>query len=406
MENGKLKTTTGSAKPATRGSAASGKAGNAEAAGNGKAPPGSLAEARDNRDPARGQALEAAVTQIERQFGQGSLMRLGDEAAAVRVAVVPTGALSLDLALGVGGVPRGRVVEIFGPESSGKTTLVYEIIAQAQSTGGVCAFIDAEHAVDPAYARRIGVDIDELLVSQPDHGEQGLEIADVLIRSGAIDVVAIDSVAALTPRAELEGQMGDQTVGLQARLMSQALRKLTGNLNRTNTICVFTNQIREKVGVMFGSPETQPGGRALKFYASQRIDIRRIETLKEGTEAVGNRVRAKVVKNKVAPPFRQAEFDIEYGVGISSEGCLIDLGIDNGVVQKSGAFFSYGGERLGQGRNNAKAFLREHPETASEIEVKIYEALGLERAGAPSSPPAATAADAEKKAVQPVEQAA
>jgi recombination protein RecA len=322
------------------------------------------------------------VTQIEREFGQGSVMRLGDDAAAVGVSAIPTGALSIDIALGVGGVPRGRIVEIFGPESSGKTTLVYEIIAQAQKMGGICAFIDTEHAIDPAYARTIGVDIDELLVSQPDHGEQALEIADVLIRSGAIDVVAVDSVAALTPRAELEGQMGDQTVGLQARLMSQALRKLAGNLNRANTVCIFTNQIREKIGVMFGSPETQPGGRALKFYASQRIDIRRIETLKEGTEAVGNRVRAKIVKNKVAPPFRQAEFDIEYGVGISSEGCLVDLGIEHGIVQKSGAFFSYDGERLGQGRNNAKAFLRENTSVANEIEEKIYEKLGLQRPGA------------------------
>jgi recombination protein RecA len=346
---------------------------------NGKAPEANGKQA-PVRDPAKGAALKAAFTQIERQFGQGSLMRLGD-GAAVPVSTIPTGALSLDLALGVGGVPRGRIVEIFGPESSGKTTLVYEIIAQAQKLGGVCAFIDTEHVIDPTYARTIGVDIEELLVSQPDHGEQALEIADVLIRSGAVDIVAIDSVAALTPRAELEGQMGDQTVGLQARLMSQALRKLAGNLNRANTACLFTNQIREKVGVMFGSPETQPGGRALKFYASQRIDIRRIETLKEGTEAVGNRVRAKIVKNKVAAPFRQAEFDIEYGAGISSEGCLIDLGIEHGIVQKSGAFFSYDGERLGQGRNNAKQFLRENPRTAGEIEAKIYAALGIERAG-------------------------
>jgi recombination protein RecA len=343
------------------------------------------------RDPVRGAALKAAVGQIEKEFGQGSLMRLGDDRFAVNVAAIPTGALSVDLALGVGGVPRGRIVEIFGPEASGKTTLVYEIIAQAQKMGGVCAFIDAEHAIDPVYARRIGVDIDELLVSQPDHGEQALEIADVLIRSGAIDVVAVDSVAALTPRAELEGQMGDQTVGLQARLMSQALRKLAGNLNRANTVCIFTNQIREKVGVMFGSPETQPGGRALKFYSSQRIDIRRIETLKEGTEAVGNRVRAKIVKNKVAAPFRQAEFDIEYGVGISSEGCLIDLGIEHGIVQKSGAFFSYDGERLGQGRNNAKAFLRENASMADAIEQKIYGALGIERPGVPVAGEAAEA---------------
>jgi recombination protein RecA len=340
-----------------------------------------------DRGSAQGEALKAALTQIERQFGQGSLMRLGDEAARVAVSVIPTGALSIDLALGVGGVPRGRIVEIFGPEASGKTTLLYEIIAQAQKKGGVCAFIDAEHAIDPAYARRIGVDIEELLVSQPDHGEQALEIADVLIRSGAIDVVAIDSVAALTPRAEIEGQMGDQQVGLQARLMSQALRKLAGNLNRTNTVCIFTNQIREKIGVMFGSPETQPGGRALKFYASQRIDIRRVETLKEGSEAVGNRVRAKIVKNKVAPPFRQAEFDIEYGVGISTEGCLLDLGLEHDLIQKSGAFFSYGGERLGQGRNNAKLFLRENPALSEEIEGKIYQALGLEHE--PSRTPAA-----------------
>jgi recombination protein RecA len=345
---------------------------------------GGRASKGTERDPARGAALKAAVTQIERQFGQGSLMRLGDDAFAVSVSAIPTGALSLDLALGVGGVPRGRIVEIFGPESSGKTTLVYEIIAQAQKMGGVCAFIDAEHAIDPAYARRIGVDIDELLVSQPDHGEQALEIGDVLIRSGAVDIVAVDSVAALTPRSELEGAMGDQQVGLQARLMSQALRKLAGNLNRANTVFLFTNQIREKVGVMFGSNETQPGGRALKFYSSQRIDIRRIETLKEGTEAVGNRVRAKIVKNKVAPPFRQAEFDIEYGVGISSEGCLIDLGIEHGIVQKSGAFFSYDGERLGQGRNNAKTCLRENPEIARGIEEKIYVALGIERAGSPA----------------------
>src|SRR3954465_4515147 len=335
---------------------------------------------------ARESALKGALTQIERSFGQGSIMRMGDEAAQVKVAAIPTGALSLDLALGVGGVPRGRIIEIFGPESSGKTTLLYHVLASAQAMGGICAFIDAEHAMDPAYAKRIGVDIDELLVSQPDHGEQALEIADLLIRSGAVDVVAIDSVAALTPKAELEGAMGDQTVGIQARMMSQAMRKLAGNLNRANTMCLFTNQIREKVGVMFGSPETQPGGRALKFYASQRLDIRRIETLKEGTEAVGNRVRVKVVKNKVAPPFRQAEFDIEFGRGISTAGCLIDLGIENNVVTKSGSFFSYGDERLGQGRNNAKAFLNEHVEIAKEIESKIYEALGADRDAEPVEP--------------------
>src|SRR4051795_9110656 len=326
---------------------------------------------------ARDAALSGALTQIERQFGKGSIMKMGDDDFSVGVSAIPTGALSLDLALGVGGMPRGRIVEVFGPESSGKTTLLYHLLAEAQKVGGICAFIDAEHAMDPAYAKRIGVDVDELLVSQPDHGEQALEIADLLIRSGAIDVVAVDSVAALTPKAELEGAMGDQTVGLQARMMSQAMRKLAGNLNRTNTLCVFTNQIREKVGVMFGSPETQPGGRALKFYSSQRLDIRRIETLKEGTEAVGNRVRVKVVKNKVAAPFKQAEFDIEFGKGISTAGCLIDLGLEHDVVTKSGSFFSYGEERLGQGRGNAKAYLEEHPEVAQEISAKIYTALGI-----------------------------
>src|SRR2546421_4945095 len=327
---------------------------------------------------ARDAALNGALGQIERQFGKGSIMRMGDEDAAVRVPAIPTGALSLDLALGVGGMPRGRIAEVFGPESSGKTTLLYHLLAEAQKTGGICAFIDAEHAMDPIYAKRIGLDVDELLVSQPDHGEQALEIADLLIRSGAIDVVAVDSVAALTPKVELEGAMGDQTVGLQARMMSQAMRKLAGNLNRTDTLCVFTNQIREKVGVMFGSPETQPGGRALKFYASQRLDIRRIETLKDGTEAVGNRVRVKVVKNKVAPPFRQAEFDIEFGRGVSTAGCILDLGLEHGVVTKSGSFFSYGEERLGQGRNNAKAYLDEHLEIAKEIESRIYAALGAD----------------------------
>jgi recombination protein RecA len=327
---------------------------------------------------AREAALSGALTQIERQFGKGTVMRMGDPGAQVRVNAIPTGALSLDLALGIGGVPRGRIVEIFGPESSGKTTLVYHILAEAQKLGGVCAFIDAEHAMDPLYAQKIGVDIDELLVSQPDYGEQALEIADMLVRSGAVDVVSVDSVAALTPRAELEGQMGDQTVGAQARMMSQAMRKLTANLSRTQTLCLFVNQIREKVGVMFGSPETQPGGRALKFYSSQRLDIRRIETLKEGTEAVGNRVRVKVVKNKVAAPFRQAEFDIEFGRGISTAGCLLDLGLEHDVVSKSGSFFSYGEERLGQGRGNAKAYLDEHPEVAQEISDKVYAALGLD----------------------------
>jgi len=328
---------------------------------------------------AKDSALNGALGQIERAFGKGSIMRMGDDSAAVKVKAISSGALSLDLALGVGGLPRGRIVEIYGPESSGKTTMIYHVIAEAQKAGGVCAFIDAEHAMDPAYAKRIGVDVDELLVSQPDHGEQALEIADLLIRSGAIDVVAIDSVAALTPKVELEGAMGDQTVGLQARMMSQAMRKLAGNLNRTHTLCLFSNQIREKVGVMFGSPETQPGGRALKFYSSQRLDIRRIETLKEGTEAVGNRVRVKVVKNKVAAPFRQAEFDIEFGQGISAEGCILDLGLEHGIVSKSGSFFSYGEERLGQGRNNAKGYLREHPDMARAIEARVYEAVGIAR---------------------------
>ena len=334
-------------------------------------------KAAEKAAKAKEAALEAAKTQIEREFGAGSLMKLGD--GAIEIEAIPTGALSLDLALGVGGVPRGRVVEIFGPESSGKTTLVYHIIAEAQARGGVCAFVDAEHAIDPIYAGRIGVNTDELLVSQPDYGEQALEIVDVLVRSGAVDVVAVDSVAALTPRVELEGQMGETQVGLQARLMSQALRKLTGNLSRAKTVCLFTNQIREKIGVTFGSPETQPGGRALKFYSSQRLDIRRIETLKEGTEAVGNRVRVKVAKNKVAPPFKQAEFDIEYGVGISHEGCLLDLALEHDLVTKSGSFFSYGELRLGQGRNNTKQYLAENPELAQEIEGKILTSLGIER---------------------------
>jgi recombination protein RecA len=352
---------------------------------------------------ARDAALNGALGQIERAFGKGSIMRMGDEDAAVRVSAIPTGALSLDLALGVGGMPRGRIVEVFGPESSGKTTLLYHTLAEAQKTGGICAFIDAEHAMDPAYAKKIGVDVDELLVSQPDHGEQALEIADLLIRSGAIDVVAIDSVAALTPKAELEGAMGDQTVGLQARMMSQAMRKLAGNLNRTNTLCVFTNQIREKVGVMFGSPETQPGGRALKFYASQRLDIRRIETLKEGVEAVGNRVRVKVVKNKVAAPFRQAEFDIEYGLGISSEGCILDLALEHNIVQKSGSFFSYGDERLGQGRNNVKGYLRENPAVTKELEQKIYATMGIEPPGsAPVAEVPAAEAEENGKGAAPV----
>jgi recombination protein RecA len=341
-------------------------------------------EAGSKEAKAKDAALNAAVAHIEREFGAGSVMKLGSQ-TVMDVETIPTGALSLDLALGVGGVPKGRIVEIFGPESSGKTTLIYHIIAQCQAQGGICAFVDAEHAIDPIYARRIGVDTDELLISQPDYGEQALEIVDVLTRSGAVDLVAIDSVAALTPRVELEGQMGEVQVGLQARLMSQALRKLAGNLNRAKTVCLFTNQIREKIGVSFGSPETQPGGRALKFYSSQRLDLRRIETLKEGTEAVGNRVRVKVVKNKVAAPFRLAEFDVEYGVGISNESCLLDLGVENDVVTKSGSFFSYGETRLGQGRNNSKQFLTENPDMADEIEKKIYEALGVVQANGGSA---------------------
>src|SRR6266702_56238 len=289
---------------------------------------------------------------------------------------VSTGSLALDLALGIGGLPRGRIIEVFGPESSGKTTLVYHVIAEAQRRGGICAFIDAEHSMDPAYAKKIGVDIENLLVSQPDTGEQALEIAELLIRSGALDVVAVDSVAALTPKAEIEGEMGDSHMGLQARLMSQALRKLAGTLNRTDTICLFTNQLREKIGVMFGSPETTPGGRALKFYASIRLDIRRIETLKEGVEAVGNRVRVKVVKNKVAPPFKQAEFDIIYGAGISWEGTVLEAGLEGKVVQKSGSYFSFDDERLGQGRQNAAAFLREHPDVSDKIVLGIQAELG------------------------------
>src|SRR5512134_2491179 len=357
-----------------------------------------LREAGEKDAKARDQALQAAVKQIEQNFGQGALMKLGD-VGSIQVDAIATGALPLDIAVGVGGVPRGRIIEIFGPESSGKTTLVYHIMAEAQARGGVCAFVDTEHAIDPAYARRIGVNTDELLISQPDYGEQALEIVDVLVRSGAVDVVAVDSVAALTPKVELEGQMGETQVGLQSRLMSQALRKLAGNLNRAKTVCLFTNQIREKIGVMFGSPETQPGGRALKFYSSQRLDIRRIETLKEGTEAVGNRVRVKVVKNKVAAPFRQAEFDIEYGAGISKEGGLIDVALEHDLIQKSGSFFSYGETRLGQGRNNTKEFLRDNPELAAELERKVHEKLGIggEAAGQPR-PETEKAADAAKAA--------
>ena len=328
----------------------------------------------------REKALDIALAQIDKQYGKGSIMRMGDK-ASMAIESVPTGALALDLALGIGGLPRGRVTEIYGPESSGKSTLAMHVVAEAQRNGGVCAYIDAEHAMDPIYAKAIGVDIDQLLISQPDTGEQALEICDMLVRSGALDVVVIDSVAALTPRAEIEGEMGDSHVGLQARLMSQALRKLTANLNKTKTIAIFINQLREKIGVMFGSPETTPGGRALKFYSSVRLDIRRIESLKDGPEVVGNRTRVKVVKNKVSPPFKQAEFDIMYGKGISREGSLIDMSVDLGIVKKSGAWFTYEGEQLGQGRENAKTFLIENPEIMVEISDKVLVAAGLKPGG-------------------------
>jgi recombination protein RecA len=324
----------------------------------------------------REKALEMALGQIDKQFGKGSIMKLG-ERGHVGIEAIPTGALALDLALGIGGLPRGRIVEIFGPESSGKSTLATHVVAEAQRNGGVCAYIDAEHAMDPVYAAAIGVNVDELLISQPDTGEQALEIADMLIRSGALDVLVIDSVAALVPRAEIEGEMGDTHMGLQARLMSQALRKLTGNLNKSRTIAVFINQLREKIGVMFGSPETTPGGRALKFYSSVRLDIRRIESIKDGPEVVGNRVRVKVVKNKTAPPFKQAEFDIMYGQGISREGSLLDVGVEMGIIKKSGAWFTYEGEQLGQGRENVKKFLAENVDLMVEISEKIKDASGL-----------------------------
>jgi len=324
----------------------------------------------------RDKALDMALGQIEKQFGKGSVMKMGEK-TTMTIDTIPTGALSLDLALGIGGLPRGRVVEIYGPESSGKSTLAMHVVAEAQRNGGICAYIDAEHAMDPIYARAIGVDVDELLISQPDTGEQALEITDMLIRSGALDVVVIDSVAALTPRAEIEGDMGDTHVGLQARLMSQALRKLTANLNRSNTVCIFINQLREKIGVMFGSPETTPGGRALKFYSSVRLDIRRIESIKDGVEVVGNRTRVKVVKNKCSPPFRMAEFDIMYGKGVSREGSLLDIGVDLGFVKKSGAWYTYEGEQLGQGRENAKVFLAENAEIMVEISERVRQEVGI-----------------------------
>ncbi|HEX8006854.1 MAG TPA: recombinase RecA [Trebonia sp.] len=349
----------------------------------------------------REKALEAALLQIERQFGKGSVMRLGEE-ARVPVEVIPTGSIALDVALGLGGLPRGRIVEIYGPESSGKTSLALHAVASAQKAGGIAAFIDSEHALDADYAQKLGVDTDALLVSQPDTGEQALEIADMLIRSGAIDIVVIDSVAALVPKAEIEGEMGDSHVGLQARLMSQALRKITGALSQTRTTAIFTNQLREKVGVMFGSPETTTGGKALKFYASVRLDVRRIETLKDGTEAVGNRTRVKVVKNKMSPPFKVAEFDILYGIGISREGGLIDLGVEQGIVRKAGAWYTYEGDQLGQGKENARNFLRDNPDLTDEIEKKIKEKLGIgprldadtgaPPASAPAPAPAAKAA--------------
>ncbi|MGH3492780.1 MAG: recombinase RecA [Sciscionella sp.] len=326
--------------------------------------------------PDKDKALELALAQIDKQYGKGSVMRLGDE-GRVPVAVIPTGAIALDVALGIGGLPRGRVVEIYGPESSGKTTVALHAVANAQANGGIAAFIDAEHALDPEYAKALGVDTDALLVSQPDTGEQALEIADMLIRSGALDILVIDSVAALVPRAEIEGEMGDSHVGLQARLMSQALRKMTGAMSNSGTTAIFINQLREKIGVMFGSPETTTGGKALKFYASIRLDVRRIETLKDGGEPVGNRTKVKVVKNKVAPPFKQAEFDILYGQGISREGSLIDMGVDQGILRKSGAWYTYDGDQLGQGKENARRFLKENPDIGNEVEKKIKEKLGI-----------------------------
>ncbi|WP_415855793.1 recombinase RecA [Sinomonas sp. G460-2] len=326
--------------------------------------------------PEREKALEAALAQIDKQFGKGSIMRLGDDTRAP-IEVIPTGSIALDVALGIGGLPRGRVVEIYGPESSGKTTVALHAVANAQRNGGIAAFIDAEHALDPEYAAKLGVDTDALLVSQPDTGEQALEIMDMLVGSGSIDIVVIDSVAALVPRAEIEGEMGDSHVGLQARLMSQALRKVTGRLNQTKTTAIFINQLREKIGVFFGSPETTTGGKALKFYASVRIDVRRIQTLKEGSDSVGNRTKAKIVKNKMAPPFKQAEFDIIYGQGISREGGIIDMGVEHGIIKKSGSWFTYDGDQLGQGMENSRRFLRDNPELADELERLIKEKLGV-----------------------------
>jgi recombination protein RecA len=342
-------------------------------------------------DDNRKKALAAALGQIERQFGKGSVMRMGDSNAVRDVDVISTGSLSLDIALGIGGLPRGRVVEVYGPESSGKTTLTLQVVAECQKKGGTAAFIDAEHALDPIYAEKLGVDVDDLLVSQPDTGEQALEIADMLVRSSAVDVVVIDSVAALTPKAEIEGEMGDSHVGLQARLMSQALRKLTANIKRSNTLVIFINQIRMKIGVMFGNPETTTGGNALKFYSSVRLDIRRTGAIKRGDEVIGNETRVKVVKNKMAPPFKQAEFEILYGEGISREGELIELGVREGIVEKSGAWYSYGSDRIGQGKDNVRSYLREHAEVAAEIEQRVRAKLLPTKAAADEAPEQAEA---------------
>jgi len=331
-------------------------------------------EISQKSDSNRARALDAALLQIEKQFGKGAVMKLGEK-TGMQIEVIPTGALTLDIALGVGGVPKGRVIEIFGPESSGKTTVALHIVAEAQRAGGTAAFIDAEHALDPSYAAKIGVNIDELIISQPDTGEQALEITEALVRSGAIDVIVIDSVAALVPKAEIDGEMGDSHMGLQARMMSQALRKLAGVISKSGTVCIFINQLREKIGVMFGNPETTTGGRALKFYASVRLDVRRTESLRNGTDIVGNHTKVKVVKNKVAPPFKEAEFDIMYGEGISKEGCIVDLGVQKDIIDKSGSWFSYNGQRIGQGKDNARTFLKENPAIRDEIEVKIRSSL-------------------------------
>src|SRR5688500_2986400 len=368
--------------------------------GEGLATP-SAARARGQKEAShmdRDKMLDVTLSQIEKQFGKGAVMKLGEHSMSDGLSIIPTGSMSLDIALGVGGIPKGRVVEVFGPEGSGKTTVCLHIIAEAQKKGGIAAFVDAEHALDPTYARELGVNVDELLVSQPDSGEQALEIADMLVRSAALDLVGVDSVAALVPRAEIEGEMGDTHVGLQARLMSQAMRKLSGSLSRFDTTAIFINQLREKIGIMFGSPETTPGGRALKFYSTIRLDVRKIENLKDGTEVVGSRTRVKVVKNKVAPPFRQCEFDIMYGKGISKEGSLIDVGVDHDVVQKSGAWFAYGDERLGQGRENAKQFLKENHEVRGRIIDEVYEKLGF------NEPVEAAEETAEEPGVSQVEQ--